>query len=94
MGPMASPIPLKVKIEPEIVPGVSPVCGECGVLIVNVEKHTAWHAGSQQADAAAAVVEFLQSVDPQALEQATLLQPDRPAFEVALELLIEQAAQS
>lgn len=50
-------------------------CGECGAAVADWTAHTAWHAGSGQADGQAAVLEFLDSIDPGALEQAVLGAP-------------------
>lgn len=67
-------------------------CGECGVAIVNVERHTAWHAGSDGADLRGEILGFLDSVDPAALSGAALERdPDDP-IAAALAILKDQVA--
>lgn len=46
-----------------------PYCGECGSVIGDVTLHTRWHAGGATADETENVLVFLDSIDPDELEQ-------------------------
>lgn len=73
----------------------APLCGDCGVLIGDVELHTAWHAGGTDTGTQAAIVEFLASVDPDALEQAMAAQALRMTTgQAALAVLTQLAEQT
>lgn len=70
-------------------------CGECGAAIANVEIHTAWHAGGAAPEGKAAVLDFLASVDPDALEQAMAAQALRMTTgQAALAVLTQLAEQT
>lgn len=74
---------------------LAPTCGECGVVVVDVEKHTSWHAGTDgiEVDRRAIVLDFLEGIDPAELSRAALnVDPTKDPVAVMLDVLKAAAA--